>query len=278
MRFSRWDRASIDLVSEADSDGVMHVKRKRSPFKDYTDFECERELIDFIERGVSSGFGFVYVSGFPVHDEPETTKAHFRETLSRIGAVRPQNSLGDLVGEMTSVTRGDDWFNEIPFHTDGADLLSLLCIQPAVKGGELLLASALTAHNIMQDTNRKKCGWLFDQWPFHRGNRPGPTHFTRPIFSVGSDGTVDCFFLPGTLRETLRRQGISHMNEKLSAIDELEHILKDEKNHIRLLMQPGDLLVSNNKKVLHSRLSYSDRAGFEQRTVWRMWLDFQQSL
>ena len=78
-----------------------------------------------------------------------------------LGEPWPQNAKGHLLGDVTDqgkapsdpTARGNEiGGHPLGFHSDGSDLVGLLCIDDGVSGGESLVANALYAHNALVRT------------------------------------------------------------------------------------------------------------------------------
>ena len=77
------------------------------------------------------------------------------------------NSMSDLVGDVLNVGNQDRnerayrSSRELPPHTDRADHITMLCIQPAMNGGQIGYASGMTVHNIMCSKSGRTCYYTF---------------------------------------------------------------------------------------------------------------------
>lgn len=237
-----------------------------------------QQLRTTILSACTSHFGFVLLRNFPVEPlDLDSTKDRLARLGKLLGSTLPQDSEGEHLGELSAQTRGPDWYNELPFHTDGSNLLLLLGVQPAASGSVTKLACAAAILETMQSEHPNTWKMLFESWVFHRGNRAGPAYFERPIFRKQPNSTPDCFFLPGTIRQTPEVAGIPLSPERLQVLENFEQIAERRDHHFCLSLMPGDLLVLNNNKVLHARTRYSDDADAPQRLVLRMWVNVEEA-
>ena len=109
-------------------------------------------------RDLQSGRGFAVFSGLPVEQLTERECATIFSGLgAHMGCLRPQDARGSLVGHVrdqglsssdpnvriyqTSERQG--------FHCDWADVVGLLCLRPAMRGGTSMLVSATAIYNEM---------------------------------------------------------------------------------------------------------------------------------
>ena len=92
-----------------------------------------------------------------------------------LGEPWPQNAKGHLLGDVTDQGKAPDdptaRGNEIGghplgFHSDGSDLVGLLCIDDGVSGGESLVANALYAHNELVRTAPHLAATLYEPLPY----------------------------------------------------------------------------------------------------------------
>ena len=110
------------------------------------------------------GRGFVVLDRIPVDQcSPRQAQALFWLLGHRIGIPVTQDVEGTLLFDVKDkgydVTQGARFSGttvESSFHTDNAfgravpDLVGLLCLRPAVRGGESQLISAITLHNCLR--------------------------------------------------------------------------------------------------------------------------------
>ena len=113
-------------------------------------------MLGEIEDQVLRGRGFVLLRGLPVEIwDMETTALAYWLIGTRMGDAVPQNAAGHLLGHVRDL--GNDPTNPMTriytttaaqeFHTDSCDIVGLLCLQPARKGGASSIASSTTIYN-----------------------------------------------------------------------------------------------------------------------------------
>lgn len=116
-------------------------------------------------------FGFALVRQlFPagpvadVHQEADVT-----ERVSRLvrdfGEIVPQNGAGDVT-QVLRRREGDP--DEIAFHCDTCDLLVLLCLRPAARGGATRVAGAPYIHDVLAAERPDVLELLGQKWYFDR--------------------------------------------------------------------------------------------------------------
>jgi hypothetical protein len=124
-----------------------------------------------------------------------------------LGEPWPQNAKGHLLGDVKDQGKAPDdptaRGNEIGghplgFHSDGSDLVGLLCIDSGVSGGESLVANAVGAHNALVRTRPDLAAVLYEPLPYDfRGEqRDGAQPFySVPAFSRHTGPTGDRLFV-----------------------------------------------------------------------------------
>ncbi|MFZ0548930.1 MAG: TauD/TfdA family dioxygenase, partial [Candidatus Promineifilaceae bacterium] len=102
------------------------------------------------------GRGFALLRGLPVANYTEREAATIFYGLgNHLGHARSQNAKGHVLGHVTDLgvdskdpnVRIYQTKERQSFHTDSCDVVGLLCLQPARKGGLSLLVSADTLYN-----------------------------------------------------------------------------------------------------------------------------------
>lgn len=222
-------------------------------------------------RSVFSGWGFLVVHGVvrPGCD-PTEAETILRAMAPCLGCAHPQSLDKSMVGWLEDHP-GSDWRLEQPMHTDGGDLLVLLCIRPAAVGGHSRLVSAMSAYEKLRTTAPELLAELCRPWKFDRKGRPGPPTLEKTIFEQ-VDGELHCFHLPGTVRSTPAIHGLTpHTPTEKAALDALDAAVNDPALRYETCLQPGDLLILDNSAALHARSGYEDSCEAEKRLLLRMW-------
>ena len=162
------------------------------------------------------------------------------------------------------------------FHTDGSDLVGLLCLQSARTGGESRIASSLAVYNEMLRRRPDLVDELYRPLPWDRNDeeREGePPFFEFPAFS-DHDGTPRIFFIAWYIRDAQRHPDAPRLTDaQREALDLFEAIANDPAFHIEMDFQPGDVQLLNNARIVHSREAYQDHddPGL-RRHLLRLWL------
>ena len=206
-----------------------------------------------------------------------------------LGEPWPQNAKGHLLGDVRDQGKAPDdptaRGNEIgghplDFHSDGSDLVGLLCIDAGVSGGESLVANALAAHNGLVRTRPDLAAVLYRPLPYDfRGeHRDGAQPFYEiPAFTRHSGPTGDRLFvryIRPFIQASQRHPDAPRLTpEQIEAMDAYDTLVKDPDNRVEMALRPGEIQFVNNHHVLHGRRSYVDDPEHGHvRWLKRLWL------
>src|SRR4051812_48248414 len=126
-------------------------------------------------RSLTSGHGLILVRGVPVHGQSKDTLGKLYEMWGRaLGTPQPQNLEGELLTDVrdTGADPNDPDIRlyktraEQDFHTDGADVIGLLCLNGARSGGESRIVSSVRVYRTLQARRPDLAPLLFDPWWF----------------------------------------------------------------------------------------------------------------
>lgn len=245
------------------------------------------ERLKRIERELIDGRGFVLIRGIPRdrYDKSDASLLYWG-IGTHLGKPWPQNKHGHVLGDVTDqgksaadyTSRG----NEIggipfPYHSDGSDLVGLLCLERAKEGGLSTVCNAVAIHNELVRTRPDLAAELYEPQPYDfRGEeRPGETPFyTVPVFSRLGERLFVRYIRPYILASQ-RHEGApritSRAEEAMQLIDTMTY---DPEYSVFMEFMPGDMQFINNYHVLHGRTGYTDdREAGLIRHLKRLWLE-----
>jgi len=171
---------------------------------------------------------------------------------------------------------------EAPMHTDGMhmpdqvvpDYFSLTCIHPAAAGGELSFLHLSDVLASFADPARSTSVLSRDYWFHTKAVDPlGRESVRRPILKKGTDDACEIQYA----REYIDLghnlpQAPSLDNVQREVLKELDDILKrTELQHHRRLAR-GDVVVIDNRHVLHARTAFEDSPSQSRRCMMRLWI------
>ena len=234
---------------------------------------------------LAEGHGFVLLRRFPVdllHDV-ETELAYFALGL-HLGTPVSQDAAGTLLGHVRD-ERVERTGPEVrlyrtrrrqDFHTDGADIIGLLCLHAARSGGESKLASSYAVYNEILARRPDLLDVLYEPMWWDRNGEEAPGEdraFPLPVLH-DVDGMPRVFYIGWYIRDAQRHPEVPRLTEAQSdALDMIEAIANDPAFHVQMDFQPGDVQLLNNAKILHSREAYEDHDVLdERRHLLRLWL------
>lgn len=269
------------IEAEARTEDVLDITADHFPLP--TLGPALREITD----DLINGRGVVLIRGLDVERYgKERTTTLYWGIGAHLGAPWPQNAKGHLLGDVTdqgrSSTDPTSRGNEIggvglPFHSDGSDLVGLLCLDPGRSGGESVVANAVTMHNQLVREEPELAAALYEPFPYDlRGeHQPGRRQwYTMPIFNRLGDRLFVRYIRP-YISSSRRHDDAPRVSDVgLEAMDRLDAMCNDPEYHVSMLMQPGDVQFVNNYHVLHARQPYEDdRPAGVVRHLKRLWLE-----
>jgi alpha-ketoglutarate-dependent taurine dioxygenase len=170
---------------------------------------------------------------------------------------------------------------ESTFHTDASfedgvvDYVGLLCVQTAKSGGWSQLVSGHSAAAELALADRSAIEVLTR--PFHvdrrGGVRPGETPTAqRPVLERRGDEIL-FRYLRTWIEAGHHKVGVPLTNEQLRALDALDETLARRDLRVEFMLRPGDMLLINNRWILHNRTAFEDHATRALRRHYvRLWL------
>ncbi len=265
---------------------------------DFTDLisqlhdECETLALGRAEAGLAallselvSGRGLAIVHGFPVH---ELSLAKLERLFWRVGeflgTAESQSVMGERLGHVVSVVDDDPHArayrrNErLTPHSDPADLLGFLCIQPATTGGESLFASSMVIHERLRAENPEVLELLYRGFYYHRFGEQGDdddpiTPYRVPVFA-DQDGYLSANYVRQYIEiaahEDPDRCALTEADRR--ALDRFEELALEPGLGFRFTLEAGEAVFANNYTALHAREAFSDPPGAAKRHLLRLWL------
>jgi hypothetical protein len=235
---------------------------------------CRREL--------QSGRGVLLVRGVPV-DDVEASRRVFTLLGGHLGEPVSQNREGELLTDIRDV--GNDPADpevrlyttaaEQDFHTDGADLIGLLCLRTAREGGINRVVSSVTVYDEIVAARPDLAPLLEQDWHFflHTQADGTPLVLPMPIVRRTGDG-IASFFIPWYIR---RAQGLPGVPDLTPEQEKLLRLYEATANrpdlYVDMDFAPGDMQWIRNAVVLHKRTAYVDWPEPERRRhLLRLWL------
>ena len=202
-----------------------------------------------------------------------------------LGEPWPQNKYGHVLGDVTDQGKAgsdaDSRGNEIgqvafPYHSDGSDLVGLMCLQRGKSGGISTVANAVSIHNDLVREEPELAAALYEHQPFDfRGEQPpgGRAWYTLPVFTEYA-GRLFVRYIRPYILASQRHEGAPRIGELAEkAMQRIDAMTQDRHYNVFMDLQPGDMQFINNYHVLHARTAYEDdREAGLIRHLKRLWL------
>jgi hypothetical protein len=236
-------------------------------------------------RELRDGRGFLLVRGLPVERWGDDDAALVFWCLGlHLGRPGAQNPQGDLLGHVIDTgeeasqpsirryrTAGD-----IAYHCDLADVVGLLCLRAAPRGGASRIASSVSVYNELLRQRPDLVARLYEP-------------FLLDVRDEGKEGRVATIPIPPCRHAGGRLRTFYHSDYFRSAqrhassprftgaertlLDLYEEIANSPELRLDMDFEPGDVQLISNHVVLHARSAYADDPDpARKRHLLRLWL------
>ena len=246
--------------------------------------EMQAELAS-LRQEVKYGRGIVIIRGFPVgkYSMRELEIAYWGFG-SHLGVGSSQSVMGDKVGHVRDTSATDPnaraYRNKqsLTLHTDLCDFICMLSVSPAKSGGVSRYASALDIHNHLLRQHRDSLEILYRGFQMYRLGEQGPdedpcTPWRVPVFS-NCEGFVSCRWLRAYIEAAPVLLQCPLTDDEMTALDHMDSAAERDGTVLERLLKPGEMTITNNYTVLHSRTTFEDDAANDvQRRLLRLWLN-----
>jgi len=255
-------------------------------------FSCDlAAVLDELENGR----GFALLRGFAVDRYSlEELRNLYWGVGAHLGQARYQNAHGELIGEVRDEYRLYGEVQEQPgdpalgrtsrskarssgplrFHTDRCDVVTLLCVRSARRGGASKIVSAVSVAEAIRarrpDLHALLCQ---DYWRSRQGEEAGGEHkvYAMPLFAEHAGKFTTQYsrtFVEAAQKLPEVPRLTAAQNEALDL-----HAAVCEELAFTMDLQPGDLQLLNNHVIYHGRTAYEDADGPDRdRLLLRLWI------
>lgn len=240
-------------------------------------------LLRRIYYDLEDGRGFALLRGWPVEAHSyEHNVAAYCGITAHLGQIVVQNYEGESVVDVkddrvpySHESRGYRSNKLLPFHTDGADMVGLLCLDRAARGGLSVIASATRVFNTILEERPEYLDMLLRGFYHHRrrqhpqGENP-LSDAPIPVFAF-NNGFLHCCYNRNPI-DWVEKEGKRLSRKEIEVLDYFDSVVGRPGNHVRMSFVPGDIQYLNNFVVLHSRTDFQDD-GAHRRHLVRLWLE-----
>ena len=232
------------------------------------------------------GRGFLLLRGLPVaawgDDDSALAFWGLGQHLGRPGA---QNPDGELLGHV--VDTGEDAANpfvrryrtagDIAYHCDLADVVGLLCLRQARRGGASRIVSSVAVYNELLRRRPDLVDRLYE--PFLLDTRDEQGDGRLPWIPVPpcrhAGGRLRTFYHSDYFRSVQRHaQAPRFTPTERELLDLYEAIADEPALYLDMEIHPGDIQLISNHTILHARTAYEDDAA-HRRHLLRLWLSLE---
>lgn len=231
------------------------------------------------------GRGFTLVRGLPMARYDLGTAARAYWGLGAwLGSPRSQNARGDLLGHVIDLSRTSadptarlyQTSERQNYHADTSDIVGLLCVRKAMKGGASTIVSSVSIYNEMQKRRPDLAEALLR--PFHmdrRGEVPAGKQpwYTLPVFNW-HQGLLTTHFTRPYIESAQRFPEVPRLTRaQIEALDLFQALCEEPGMHLSMDFEPGDMQFLQNYQILHDRTAFQDWPDpARRRHLLRLWL------
>ena len=239
--------------------------------------------IEALRQELLHGIGFQVLRGYPMAGRPIGENAMVFWGIGRhLGNPVSQNIRGHMLGHVRDAgkvaaidpnVRASQSTERQFFHTDTCDVVGLLCLQTAKKGGESSVVSSMTVYNEMVKRRPDLAARLFEPVAFDRRGeiRDGEEGWYEiPVFN-DHEGLLSVSFSGRSVNSSSRFPGA--LRNPQEAIDLFSSIAEEQDLRLNMWLEVGDIQWVHNYTILHDRTAYEDWPEPERkRHLLRLWI------
>ena len=183
-----------------------------------------------------------------------------------------------LGGRYHQTREGGSYHSDSPHWMNVPNLVGMLCINPAKKGGTSKFVSMYTIHNQLLKEQKDKLEALYEKFYFDKRGEfetnESQTIF-EPIFVFDGD-KLHCRFLKDYIvaGHEIQNQPLSKLQE--ASLNLLEEKSKNQNNVFSYDLKSGDMIFFDNHRVLHGRTDFEDYEDENRKRLFlRTWIKFE---
>lgn len=239
---------------------------------------------------VEYGRGFVLVRGLrtTLYSDALSSAIYYILGL-HMGEPFRQNEMGDLIDHVyaTSDKKMDDPTalsakvrDQLVYHSDSSDIVSLMCLRPAKAGGASCLVSGAEIYNEIVRRRPDLAPLLLEpfHWDWRRQDHDAPADtYVSPIVSM--EGGVFSMYAGSLYILTAQDYpGVPPLSEEQKEVLRLfDEITYEPGMAIEMDFRPGDIQWLSNYAALHARTGFIDYPEPQRRRhLLRLWLSSKE--
>lgn len=271
------EKAADDFLSSSLSIGDLSIKNFPLPRLSKRFKKLKETLL--------KGCGFEVIRGLPIKKySQEKAATIFCGIGVYLGSARSQNAAGHILGHVRNIgadandvnTRIYQTAERQTFHTDSTDIVGLMCLKTAKKGGSSLLVSTETIYNEMNKIRPDLSKVLFQ--PIATDRRGEVPEGAKPYFEIPilnwHKGKLTGMYQRQYIESAQRFKDVEPLTKnQIEAMNLFDKLANDPNLHLKMDLEPGDLQFVYNHSQLHDREGFEDHHELEKRRhLYRLWL------
>ncbi len=283
LRLGEADHAELDhalATARRKSTDPLDLEREDFPL------EALASKLDGVVDVLLNGRGFARIATLDTgrYSDEDVTLLYWGIGL-HLGEPWAQNKYGHVLGDVTDqgktiddpTVRGNELGGiALDYHTDGSDLVGLLCLRTARAGGLSCVANAVAIHNHLVRESPELAAALYEPLPYDtRGEQAdgAPAFYGVPGFTEHAD-RLFVRFIPQYILASQRHPEAPRLSPVArEAIATASALANDPDFNVYMDLQPGEMQFINNYHVLHGRTAYEDDVAHGyKRHLKRLWL------
>jgi len=231
------------------------------------------------------GRGFVLMRGVPVerYDMRQAAMVYWGVGI-HLGKPRSQNAKGHLLGHVRDLgydvadpnVRVYQTTERQTYHTDSCDIVGLMCLKTAKRGGLSSIVSSVTVYNEMVRRRPDLAALLCEPFATDRrgevpeGKKP---YFMIPVFNF-HEGRFSALYARRYIESARRFPEVPPLTPaQTEALNLFDSLAEDADLHLDMEFRPGDMQFICNHTILHDRTAFQDWPEPERkRHLLRLWL------
>jgi Taurine catabolism dioxygenase TauD, TfdA family len=236
--------------------------------------------VDHWRRELTDGRGFAVLSGVPAERWGVADAELFFWCFGlHLGTPGAQNPQGDLLGHVQDL--GDEVREvrayrtnaTIAYHCDAADVVGLLCLNRAKRGGLSRIASSVTVYNELLARRPDLIERLYEPFLLDTHGEGGINYFPIPP-ARHLNGRLRTFWHADYFRSALEYRDVRPYDRAgAELLETYDGIASEPGLYLDMDLMPGDVQLVSNHTILHSRTAYEDHVEPERRRhLLRLWL------
>lgn len=245
-----------------------------------------RETIDYVSQEINERSGVILLKGVPVDDlDLETVTILYWGLGLHLGIPRPQGKMSQFISHVrdeggtyrSTKGRGYNTNSKLDFHTDGSDIVGLICLKQAMEGGNSMIAHSIRAFRTLEQERPELAECLMHPFVYSRQGEEASdeTPYYRASIFGEKNGKLFCRYIRNHINSAqLSFEDIERLTPlQIEAMDFFDEMLQRPDLCYNMRLEKGDIQLLNNHFVLHSRTEYVDFPDpAEKRHLMRLWL------